>query len=63
LHSRRTLFRNTPQALPETYEPQPMHRLLTHDGATILPYGIDAYVLKEMEKAIKAEEEAGASGQ
>jgi len=40
-----------------------MHRLLTHDGATILPYGIDAYVLKEMEKAIKAEEEAGASGQ
>jgi hypothetical protein len=36
-----------------------MHRLLTHDGATILPYGIDAYVLKEMEEAVKLEEEEG----
>lgn len=40
-----------------------MHRLLTHDGATILPYGIDAYVLKEMEQAVKAEEEEGTGGQ
>lgn len=42
--------------LPETYEPQPMHRLLTHDGATVLPYGIDEFVLKEMEAAVQAEE-------
>lgn len=35
-----------------------MHRLLTGDGATVLPYGIDAFVLKEMEAAVK-EEEAG----
>lgn len=40
-----------------------MHRLLTHDGATILPYGIDAYVLKEMEEAVKLEEEEGSGGQ
>lgn len=36
---------------PSTYEPQPMHRLVTVDGVTVLPRGVEEFVVAEMEKA------------